>query len=514
LRIEQFLEHSAQRAPEKLALVCGETRLTYAQVENACSRLAYGLRTLGVRRGDRVLIYLDNSVEAVLAVFAILRVGGVFVIINPSTKSEKLSFLLNDCRPRVLITHTRRRQIVDEISDRIPHVEAIAFVGQLPAATTHGAKQVVGFNSLMENDGVAAGPPLRTIDLDLAALVYTSGSTGEPKGAMLSHVNMVSASTSITTYLQNTPDDRIYSVLPLSFDYGLYQVLMAFQVGATVILDRSFTYPHTVLQKIVDEQVTGFPVVPTIAAILFQADLRQYELSSLRYITSTGAELQPDSIRQIRSLLPKVSLYSMYGLTECKRVSFLPPDEVDRRPTSVGKGMPNEEVWIVDEAGNRLGAGIGELVVRGSNVMEGYWEQPEETSKVLKPGPLPGQKILHTGDVFRADDEGYLYFVRRKDDIIKTRGEKVSPREVERVLCDLPGIAQAAVVGIPDPILGQAIKAVLTRSNGARVSELDVLRHAASRLEDLMVPTIVEFREALPLTSNGKVDKEGLRGSV
>jgi acyl-CoA synthetase (AMP-forming)/AMP-acid ligase II len=331
---------------------------------------------------------------------------------------------------------------------------------------------------------------------------------------MLTHLNIVSAATSITTYLENTAADIVLNVLPLSFDYGLYQVLMAFKFGGTIVLERSFTYPHAVLQRLITERATGFPIVPTISAILLQMDLRKYDLSSLRYVTNTGAALPTTHITGLRAALPHARLYSMYGLTECKRVSYLPPDEIDRRPTSVGKGMPNEEVFLVDDRGNRLKSGTGELVVRGSNVMKGYWEMPEETARVLKPGPLPGEKVLYSGDVFRMDDEGYLYFIGRKDDIIKTRGEKVSPREVENVLYELQDITDAAVVGVPDDVLGEAVKAVIAVRAGARLTPQDVLRHCAGRLEDFMVPKLVEIRSVLPKTTSGKIAKKELNVPV
>jgi acyl-CoA synthetase (AMP-forming)/AMP-acid ligase II len=234
-------------------------------------------------------------------------------------------------------------------------------------------------------------------------------------------------------------------------------------------------------------------------------------LSSIRYITNTAAALPTSHIVELRHRLPHAKIFSMYGLTECKRVSYLPPEQIDIRPTSVGKGMPNEEVYIVDERGNRLASGVGELVVRGSHVMKGYWELPEETSRMLRPGPLPGEMVLFSGDIFRMDDEGYLYFVARKDDIIKTRGEKVSPREVENALYELAGVAEAAVLGIPDAVLGQAVKAVLTLRDGAILSEQEVRRHCAQRLENFMVPTVVEFRTEMPKTSSGKIDKKPLQ---
>lgn len=332
---------------------------------------------------------------------------------------------------------------------------------------------------------------------------------------MLTHLNIVSAAVSITTYLENTAEDVVINVLPLSFDYGLYQVLMMFKVGGTVVLHDSFAYPKVVIDSMKAEGVTGLPIVPTMSAMLLQMDLSKYAFPQLRYISNTAAVWPVEHIRKLRTLFPKVKLYSMYGLTECKRVSYLPPDQVDVRPTSVGRGMPNEEVYIVDENGHPVGPGIvGELVVRGANVMKGYWESPEETARRLKPGPLPGEKVLYCGDLFRADDEGYLYFVGRKDDMIKTRGEKVSPREVEEVIYALEGVSEVAVIGVPDPILGSAIKAVLTTCPGAKVMKQDVLRHCAAKLEDFMVPKFVEFKDSLPKTESGKISKREIAGGT
>jgi acyl-CoA synthetase (AMP-forming)/AMP-acid ligase II len=380
-------------------------------------------------------------------------------------------------------------------------------------AVESGAKRFASLNDLLiEHDTSGGVPAKRCIDIDLAALIYTSGSTGNPKGVMMTHLNMVTAARSITQYLENTHDDIILSALPLSFDYGLYQILMGFLAGATVILEPSFAYPQVILERLSLENVTGFPLVPTMAAILLQMKgLSPGRFPRLRYITNTAAALPPSHIERLRGLFPATRIYSMYGLTECKRVSYLPPDQLAIRPSSVGKAIPNTEVYIVDERGGRVGSGtVGELVVRGAHVMKGYWEKPEETDRVLKPGPLPGEKVLYTGDLFRMDGEGYLYFVGRKDDIIKTRGEKVSPKEVEAVLYTLPEVKEAAVVGVEDPILGQAIKAVLVLADGAALSERDVMRHCAARLEDFMVPKSVEFRSSLPKTTTGKISKREL----
>jgi acyl-CoA synthetase (AMP-forming)/AMP-acid ligase II len=287
---------------------------------------------------------------------------------------------------------------------------------------------------------------------------------------------------------------------------------MSFRVGATLVLERSFAFPVKVLEVMARERVTIFPGVPTVFALLMDLTvLRDFDLASLRLITNTAAALPEDHIRRLRALFPHATLYSMYGLTECKRVTFLPPEELDARPTSVGRGMPNEEVWLVDESGKRLPNGrTGELVIRGSNVMRGYWEKPRETAERLRPGPLPGEMLLYSGDLFRTDAEGWLYFVARKDDIIKSRGEKVSPREVENAICALEGVREACVVGVPDPVLGEAVKAFVVLREGHSLTERDVVRHCLGHLENFMAPKHVEFVAELPKTDTGKVKRAAL----
>jgi acyl-CoA synthetase (AMP-forming)/AMP-acid ligase II len=358
----------------------------------------------------------------------------------------------------------------------------------------------------------AEGREGATIDQDLAAIIYTSGSTGDPKGVMLTHLNMVSAARSISTYLGLREDDVIVSALPLAFDYGLYQVLMSVLVGATVSTERSFAFPVKVLERMANERVTVFPGVPTMFSLLMNFEgLSKFDLSSLRKITNTAAALSEEHIRKLRAIFPHATLYSMYGLTECKRVTYLPPDQLDIRPTSVGRGMPNEEVWLVDERGQRLPNGsTGELVIRGSNVMRGYWRKPLETAERLKPGPIPGEMLLYSGDLFRTDAEGWLYFVARRDDIIKSRGEKVSPREVENALYAIEGVMDAAVVGVPDEVLGQAVKAFVVVKPGHALTERDVIKQCLTRLENFMAPKYVEFVTELPKTDTGKIKKTAL----
>ena len=500
--VQSFLEESAARTPDKTALICGEQRLSYAEIEAMANRLAQALVANGVGRGDRVLLFLPNSIELVVSIFATLKANAVFVPVNHSTKPDKLRFLAQDCRAAGLITGKRHVATAVSLQNSIPSLNTVIIVGEAPT-------DCLSYTDIQANDE-AERPPCHTIDQDLACLIYTSGSTGEPKGVMSAHSNVVFAASSIISYLENRADDIVLNVLPLSFDYGLYQLLMTFKFGGTLILERSFAYPAHILKRIASENVTCLPLVPTIAAILLQLDLSHYDLSHLRLITNTAAALSSSHICDLQAKFPQATLYSMYGLTETKRTLYLPPEQLAERPDSVGIPIPGTEAWLEGETGRRLGPGeIGELVIRGSHVMRGYWERPEATAERFRPGRIPGERLCYSGDLFRVDNLGYYYFIGRKDDIIKSRGEKVAPKEIENVLYDLDGVVETAVIGIPDPVLGEAIKAFVVQSDDA-LCEKAVLRHCRQHLEDFMVPQFVEFRESLPKSSNGKIAKKEL----
>jgi acyl-coenzyme A synthetase/AMP-(fatty) acid ligase len=314
-------------------------------------------------------------------------------------------------------------------------------------------------------------------------------------------------------YVGNNPNDVILDVLPLSFDYGLYQVIMSVMFGGTIVIESSFVYLSRVLEQIPREGVTGFPIVPTVLAMLFRMEnLDQYDFSSLRYMTNTGAALPVEHIRRIRGMFPHIRIFSMFGLTECKRICYLPPEEIDAHPDSVGRAMPNCEAFVVDEDGKEVPHGeVGELVVRGSNVMQGYWRDPELTAQAYRPLPNSAERALYTGDFFRRDEEGYLYFLGRKDDMIKSRGERVSPKEVENILCEMSGVLEAAVIPVPDEVLGQAVKAFVVTMPGSDIGERDVLRHCSLNMETFMVPKYVRLVHELPKIPSGKIDKARLK---
>ncbi len=509
-----FLEANAQRRPDKIALVCDGKRLCYADIEAMANRLANSLIEGGVRPGDRVGIFLENGVEAVVSIFAVLKASAVFVVINPGTKKDKLCYILANCQATALITGSDAGLFAktrdESFTARAPSVRTLVVCGNAMGEQPGNGITVMPFDSI-QISLPSTCPPRRNIDLDLACLIYTSGSTGEPKGVMSDHSNVVFVSRSIIEYLGNVESDVVINVLPLSFDYGLYQLLMTFQFGGTLVLEKSYAFPAAFLERIEQERVTGFPGVPTIFALLVKMDLSDYNLSNLRYLTNTAAALPPSHILEIRKKFPQARLFSMYGLTETKRTLYLPPEELERRPGSVGIPIPGTDAWLEDESGQRLKAGeVGELVVRGRHVMRGYWQAEAATAQRYRPGTIPGERVCHTGDLFRQDAEGFFYFVGRKDDIIKCRGEKVAPKEVESVLYELPGVVGAAVVGVADPILGQAVKAILMTNGEADLTPAKIIAHCRARLEDFMVPKFVELRDSLPTTASGKIAKKEL----
>ena len=511
-QLHDFLLESAARLPDKVALVCAKQRLTYREIDRRSNQLANALVARGVRRGDRVVVFADNTIETVVSFWAVLKASAVVSIVNPLTKADKLVYLLGDCRAVVLITDGHLTPVFAEVAGKVPHLRSVIVSGKIDADRTAGLPDVLAWDAALAAGAADAPPPRRNLDLDLAAIIYTSGSTGDPKGVMLTHRNMLTAATSISTYLENVEDDVILGVLPLAFDYGLYQLIMSFRMGARLVLERSFTYPAQVLSVVVEEKVTGFPGVPTIFAILAELkNLAKYDFSHIRYVTNTAAALPVKHILMLRDLFPGAKIFSMYGLTECKRCSYLPPADIDRKPTSVGIAIPNTELWIVDENDQRLGPNeVGQLVIRGAPVMKGYWEKPESTAKKLRPGPLPGEQVLYTGDLCKLDEEGYLYFVGRMDDIIKSRGEKVAPKEVENALQNIEGVKEAAVIGVPDELLGQAVKAFVVLEAGVTLSEKELQKECQKRLETFMVPKHFAIVPELPKTTTGKIKKTGL----
>jgi len=434
---------------------------------------------------------MSNGTAMAVAVYAILRAGAAFSPISPEIVAARLERILVDVDAAAVIAEAGTREK--------------ATAAAPPGTTIVDGDAVPGARDPEGGFAPMVGP-------DLAAVIYTSGSTGEPKGVTLTHGNMAFVADSISESIAMERSDRVLCVLPLYFGYGLYQMLCCVRLGATLVLEPGFGAGGRIIQLFEEQEITGFAAVPTIYQLLLSLPgFGERDLPNLRFLTNAGAGLPTPVVKAVREAFPKVRLYLMYGQTECQRVCRLEPGEVDDNPSSVGTAIPGTEAWVEDEDGEVAAPDVvGELMVRGPHVMQGYWGNEEATDRRLRPGRWPWERVLATGDLFRADERGYLYFVGRRDDIIKTRGEKVSPREVEDAIYSLETVAEAAVIGIPDPILGSAIKALVVPKQGSFITAQDVLRHCSTKLEDFMVPKIIEFRPSLPRTDSGKVNKRAL----
>lgn len=507
------LLNSVRRSPSKHVAIVEGTAYTYTELYNSSNRLANALLSKGLKRGDRVAVYMDNTWHCMLSIYGTLMAGGAFLLINPQTKHDKLDFILRDSGANILLSDSHLRNALNPlISSPPPGLRCLYYSGNQTLEIDSDAQLSVEPFSKVDELSISKEVPIDIIPNDLAALIYTSGSTGEPKGVMHTHMSMLFALNSIVEYLRLDEQDRILNVLPLSFDYGLYQLLMTVWLGATLILERSFTYPARILERVEENKATVFPGVPTIFSILIsQYKNKPFTLDSVTRITNTAAALSSSMLDPLKAIFPNALIYKMYGLTECKRTCYLEPELIETHGDSVGKAIPGTEVFILSPDGERLGPGdTGILHVRGPHVMLGYWNRPEQSAKMLIPGSLPNERYLCTHDWFRMDNDGFLYFVGRSDDIIKSRGEKVSPIEVENVLQTLDGVAEVAVIGVLDPLLGQAIKAFITCSPESKLSEKIVKKFCMANMENFMVPKYVEFIEIMPKSANGKIDKKAL----
>ncbi len=508
--LREGLIESTARHPEKIALVVEGTPYTYDRLFNASSRLARALLDRGLQRGDRVAVYMDNTWPCITSIYGTLLAGGVFLVINPQTKADKLHFILHDSGAAFLMTDGHLAGQFVRAAEGLPDLQTIISSGTLQLEEQIPVR-LESFDAVLRDSDPLAEPCF-AIPNDLAALIYTSGSTGHPKGVMQTHQAMVFAAWSLIEYLRLAEEDRILLVRPLAFDYGLYQLLMAMKLGATLIVERSFTFPGRIYEVMRNQNVTVFPGVPTIFSTMIAGHKRKKLLfPKVSRVTNTAAALSAEFIPSLHEIFPNALIYKMYGLTECKRVSYLDPELVDEKPSSVGRPIPGTEVFLRTPEGEPVAPGQdGILYVRGPHIMAGYWNKPELTAEVLQPGPLPGERVLCTGDWFRLDEDGFLYFSGRSDDIIKTRGEKVSPVEVEQTLYGIDGIREAVVTGVDDPHFGQAICAFVILGKGCDLNDKKIKKICLSRLENFMVPRDIFCLDTFPKTANGKIDIQAL----
>jgi acyl-CoA ligase (AMP-forming) (exosortase A-associated) len=510
--LHDLIAGSAQTRPDDVAIFAGADRLTYGQLRENVRRVADGLHALGVHRRDRVAIFLPKSFEAVTSMFGASAAGAVFVPVNPILKAAQVAHILRDSGARVLITSEGRAATLESELASCPDLRSLVLT-DTEAVERVGSLMPIAWREFHDS---APAPHARGIDADIAAILYTSGSTGKPKGVVLSQRNMVAGAESVSHYLENRPADRILAVLPFSFDYGFSQLSTAFLTGSAVAL-MEYLLPRDIVTALERYEITGLAAVPPLWIQLAALDWPRAVPPRLRYITNSGGAMPTATLAKLREKLPSTRVFLMYGLTEAFRSTYLSPDQVDIRPTSMGKAIPNAEILVVRPDGTPCDPGEeGELVHRGALVSLGYWNDLEKTAQRFRPAPQqPGEQTIPelavwSGDTVMRDDEGYLYFIGRRDEMIKTSGYRVSPTEIEEVVYATGLVAEAVVVGAPHPVVGKAIVVIGVAASGSEGATAVLLAACRKALPSYMVPAHVEWRDLLPRNANGKIDRAGL----
>ncbi len=514
-QLHHILAETSARRPDAPALTHKDVTLTYRELWDRSRAAGAGLQRLGLGQGRRVAVYLDKRVETVVATFGASVAGGVSVPVNPLLRPRQVAYIVDDCGARALVTSADRfDQLEDELAG-CKSIEQVIVVGGARRARPDASYEVVDWDSV-----AAPGPePLdrRGIDLDMAAILYTSGSTGRPKGVVLSHRNLVAGAESVSQYLANDGNDVILAALPLSFDAGFSQLTTGFSAGAHVVL-MNYLLPGDVVRLCEKHRVTGLTCVPPLWIQLADQRWTPEASGSLRYFANTGGRMPKATLDRLRAIFPQATPYLMYGLTEAFRSTYLDPSEVDRRPDSIGKAIPNAEILVVREDGSRCDPGEeGELVHRGALVAMGYWNDPERTAERFRPAPdredglCTTELAVFSADVVTQDDDGFLYFVGRKDEMIKTSGYRVSPTEIEEVAYDTRLVRDAVALGVDDDRISQAVVLVVSPKEGTELEPAALLDDLRRQLPLYMVPREIVVRPDLPRLPNGKFDRNLLR---
>ncbi len=506
--VHHLLEESAHRFPHRIAVKDRGKSISFRSLFEDAVKMKDLLLECGLGAGERVGILLEKSIEQLVVMYACSMAGAVFVFINPVLKKKQIEYIAMDCGIRLLVTSSKLyRKSGICVNGRIVYMDRPE-PGEDAVSWEERKGAVTGRRSAAD----------RIAD-DVACLIYTSGSTGMPKGVVVPHRTIVEGAEIVSAYLDITDRDRLISVLPFNFDYGLNQATSACLKGACLVLHRFFL-PTDLLKVIEKEEITGFAGMPPIWLKLFNQKFEvrtRYDFRSLRYITNSGGKVPRSVLSRMRSFFPDTKIFLMYGLTEAFRSTYLDPAELDRRPESMGKAIPNVEILVVNSKGELCGPGEpGELVHRGALITRGYWNDPERTAKVFRRNPALGTQqhlneiVVYSGDLVKKDEEGFLYFISRRDEMIKTSGYRVSPTEIEEALIEIAGIRNAVVFGREVENTEQIVVAVLERDGGC-VDEKGLLRECRDRLPPYMVPREVHFEASFPKTANGKIDRSFIK---
>jgi acyl-CoA ligase (AMP-forming) (exosortase A-associated) len=517
IRLPDLVARSTHRNPGAPALTARTTTISYTDLHERTELAAAGLRDLGLEGGERVAVFLGKRIETIVALLACSRAGGVFVPVNPVLRARQVRHILDDCAVRVLVTSTDRLRALRAELAGCKSLSHVLVLGDSLLEDEEAPYRVLPWSEVAERASQAGCPPTRGVDTDVAAILYTSGSTGAPKGVVLSHRNLVVGAESVSTYLNNTAEDRILAVLPLSFDAGLSQLTTGFRVGAHVVL-ADYLLPGDVVRLCAEHRITGLVGVPPLWIQLAAQTWPPEAVAGMRYFANTGGRLPRVTLQRLRAIFPTATPYLMYGLTEAFRSTYLDPREVDRRPDSIGKAIPNAEILVVREDGGLCGPGEpGELVHRGPLVALGYWNDAERTAERFRPPPnrpvelCTPELAVWSGDVVVRDEEGFLYFVGRHDEMIKTSGYRVSPQEIEEVAYETGLVHDAVALGLEDEALGHRVVLVVTPCDPAGFDPAAVTARLRQVLPGYMVPAEVVVRRVLPRSPNGKFDRAFLR---
>ncbi|HEX5701222.1 MAG TPA: AMP-binding protein, partial [Rubrobacter sp.] len=479
--LHDLLHNSVARDPQKTAVVDGDTKYTYEDLERQSGSLGAALAEAGVGRGDRVGVYLEKSWEAIVAMLAASRIGAAYVNVNPLFKAPQVEYLAGDCDIRVMIGDTPK---LEELQPKT--VQTAFYRGAKPEGPA--ARTYVDVAEALEGEGLTEDR--NVTESDLGTILYTSGSTGMPKGVSTSQRNVVAGAQIVSTYLKNTPEDRILSALPLNFDAGMSQFTTSLRAGATLYLLRS-RLPGDLLKALRRHEITGVTGVPPLWALLIRGarSIREKPLSHLRYLANTGGRIPQANLDELRDLLEPAGtkIYLMYGLTEAFRSTYLAPEEIHRsspeQGNCIGKAIPNTEIMVITKEGKEAAPGEpGELVHRGPTVAMGYWGNEDATKKAYRPNPLAPpelldvERVVYSGDTVKRDEEGYLYFLGREDAMIKNQGYRLSPEEVENLLLSSGLVHEACAFGVENPAVGQDVIAAISLRNGGEEGAVDRVR--------------------------------------
>ena len=514
--LHSLLFNQAKLRPDSIAIEYKQEKISYQQLSTLASDFAGGYSNMDLPKGSRVGILLAKQVETITAIFGTLLAGGSIVPVNPILKANQIEHILYDCDVSILVTSKSRLKQLEDVVGSCPALKTIVLVDfDDSIMSDQYSKPIISWQDFCQQYNANNTPII--IESDLAAIFYTSGSTGKPKGVVLTHHNMRVGAESVAQYQNNTEHDRVLAVLPFSFDYGFSQITTAMVSGATVIL-LDYLLPKDVIKALERTKATGLAGVPPLWMQITKLDWPDSIKDHLRYITNSGGAMPQSTLSILQDKLPNTDVYLMYGLTEAFRSTYLPPDQVNTRPTSMGKAIPNAEIFVINSNGEECKPNEeGELVHRGPLVAQGYWNDPAKTSERYKPLPASltdGRTVTElavwSGDSVKKDEEGYLYFVSRTDEMIKTSGYRVSPTEVEESLLLLDNVSEAVAMGVPHSELGQAIVVVVTSNSTNDDLAKEITSSLRQQLPVYMLPQEIFIREQLPRNANGKFDRKQL----